>query len=242
MGYHSDENNNKDKFEKLLRFHHLHNYDELISFDEYVDKMKEDQKFIYYLTGINKEIVLNSVYLESVKQKNYDVLLLTEPIDEFISSKFDKFKEKKFCSLSKDGSNVTDENETKKLEEENKSFLDFVKETLKDKIESVKINNLLNDIPCLLTTSQFGWSANLERILKAQAIRDTNMDMFMKARKILEINLNNPLVKKLSESFDNNEKSKKILCCLYNCALINGGFDIENPKELTSNFIDLLNV
>jgi len=241
LAYHN-ETEKKTKIMDLLRFSHLHGTEneEIYSFRQYKEKMQEEQKNIYFLSGLNKEMLLNSPYLEVVKNKKYDVMFLTEPIDEFISSSFDAYDGVKMLSLAKEGINLTSEDDIKKVEEQNKDFLEFVKKSLTGRVFNVKISSLLNESPCVLTTASFGPSANLERLAKSQAI--SNNQMQFSTMKVLELNLKNEIVDFVKNNFKRDEKyCDNILNVLYNCCLINGGFLMEDTKSMTGQMYDFIN-
>ena len=181
LGVHED-SKNRDKLVELLRYNSVNNSDKLISLKEYVENMKEEDKCIYYICGDNKKSLSRSPLIERIKEKGHDILYFTDPIDEYMVQNVKEYMEKKLVDVSKEGIKF-DEDEIKKQTEENKGLIDFIKEQLGSRVTEVKVSDRLASTPCVLTTAEFGWTANMERIMKAQAIRNSQMDQFMGARK-----------------------------------------------------------
>ena len=235
LGVHED-NRNRDKLMKLLRFNSSNSSEELISLDDYVTNMKDGQDKIYFITGQNKQSLLCSPFIEKLKMEGLDVLLFTDPIDEYMVQSAKDYEEKKFVDVSKEGINFNEE-ELKKKEEENKDLITFLKETLGDSVQSVKVSDRLNDTPCVLVTSEHGWSANMERILKSQALRNSQMDSFMGAKKILEINMDHKIMKTLKDKMMQEGQKRQcsdIVHLLFDTAQINSGFNLEKPSDYAS--------
>ena len=232
LGVHED-NRNRDKLMKLLRFNSSNSPDEWISLDDYINNMKEGQEKIYFITGQSKQALLCSPFIEKLKIDGYDVLLFTDPIDEYMVQSAKDYNDKKFTDVSKEGIKFNEE-ELKKKEEENKDLLKFLKDTLGDKVQSVKVSDRLNDTPCILVTAEHGWSANMERIIKAQALRNSQMDSFMGSKKILEINLDHKIMKTLKTKMNDEDslgQCVNITLLLFDTAQINSGFTLEKPSD-----------
>lgn len=229
LGIHED-SANRDRLAKLLKFQHSKD-DKWVTLQEYVDAMPEGQKGIYYLSGDKREALLDSPFLEGLTKRGYDVLFLTEPIDEYMVQQLNKFAEKDLVNVTKDGVELDDDLKA----EDYKELVDFFKTTLGNKVESVKVSSRLQNTPCVLVSSKYGWSANMERIIKAQALRDTDMDMFMAGKKVMELNPSHPLVQ---ASF--LQKSVEKVNLLYQTSLLNSGYQLENPKEFVNKLYDLL--
>merc|ERR1711933_449695 len=191
LGVHED-STNRTKVAELMRYHTSKSGDEQISFKEYVDRMKEGQNDIYYITGESIAAVSSSPFLETLRKKGLEVLYMTDPIDEYAVQHLKEFDGKKLLSATKEGLELADDEEDKKKFEEAKEKTEglckLMKEVLDDKVEKVVVSNRLADSPCCLVTGEFGWSANMERIMKAQALRDASQSAYMSSKKTMEVN------------------------------------------------------
>merc|ERR1712037_627446 len=200
LGIHEDSTNRK-KLAGYLRYHTSASGDEMCGFGDYVSRMKENQKDIYYITGENKEIVTQSAFVERLKKRGLEVIYMTEPIDEYVVQQMKEFDGKNLVSVTKEGLELPEDEEEKKKREEDKAKYEPLCKVMKDildkKVEKVVVSNRLVNSPCCIVTSQYGWTANMERIMKAQALRDTSTMGYMAAKKHLEINPDHSIVETL---------------------------------------------
>jgi molecular chaperone HtpG len=236
LGIHEDSQNRK-KLSELLRYYSSVSGDEQTSFKEYVSRMKENQKDIYYITGESKDVVASSSFVEQVKKRGFEVIYMTEPIDEYCVQQLKEFDGKKLVSVTKEGLELPEsEDEKKKRESDSEKFDNLckvMKDILDKNVEKVTVSRRLVSSPCCIVTSQYGWSANMERIMKAQALRDTSTMGYMAAKKHLEINPDHAIIKSLKEKVDadKNDKSvKDLVVLLYETSLLSSGFSLENPQ------------
>merc|ERR1712071_515054 len=200
LGVHEDSTNRK-KIADLLRFSTSASGEEQCSLKEYVSRMKEAQKSIYYITGENKDQVSNSAFVERVKKGGFEVIYMTEPIDEYVVQQLKEYEGKQLVSVTKEGLELPEDEAEKKKHEEDKAKFEGLCKVMKDildkKVEKVVLSNRLVESPCCIVTSQYGWTANMERIMKAQALRDTSTMGYMAAKKHLEINPDHPIIESL---------------------------------------------
>jgi len=245
LGIHEDETHRK-KLAELLRFHSSASGEDQISFKEYVERMKPGQKGIYYITGESLDVVRNSPFLEALKARGLEVLFMVDPIDEYAVQQLKEFEDKKLLSCSKSGLELDlTEDEKKQKEEEKASYANLctkVKEILGDKVEKVEISDRIVGSPCVLVTGEFGWSANMERIMKAQALRDSSTSSFMVSKKTMEINPKHSIVKALRQKLaDGNEKAiRDLVMLLYDTSLLTSGFSLPEPTSFASRIHKLI--
>ena len=237
LGIHEDESN-RMKISKLLRFSTSKSKDELISFEKYIENMQEDQNNIYYIIGESKEYVEKAPFLEKLVKKDIEVIYMTDPIDEYMMQQLKEYDGKKFVNISKSDLKL-DEDVTNKYED----FCNSIKMILGDKIEKVIISNRLVSSPCCLVTSEFGWSANMERIMKAQALNNTSMNLYMMSKKTLELNSEHVIVKDLINKFNSDKNDitlKNLVNLMYDTSLLASGFTIEDPKLFSDRMYNMI--
>jgi len=235
LGIHEDSTNRK-KLAGHLRFYTSASGDEMCSLGDYVSRMKETQKDIYYITGESKEVVATSSFVERLKKRGLEVVYMTEPIDEYVVQQLKEFDGKNLVSVTKEGLELPeDEEEKKKREEDVKKFeplCKVMKDILDKKVEKVVVSSRLVSSPCCIVTSQYGWTANMERIMKAQALRDTSTMGYMAAKKHLEINPDHSIVENLrvrAEADKNDKSVKDLVMLLFETSLLSSGFSLEDP-------------
>ncbi|XP_076686087.1 heat shock protein 90 [Andrena cerasifolii] len=246
LGIHEDSQNRK-KLSELLRYHTSASGDEMCSLKDYVGRMKDSQKHIYYITGESKEQVTNSSFVERVKKRGFEVVYMTEPIDEYVVQQLKEFDGKQLVSVTKEGLELPEDEEEKKKREEDKTKFENLCKVMKDildkKVEKVVVSNRLVDSPCCIVTSQYGWTANMERIMKAQALRDTSTMGYMAAKKHLEINPDHPIMENLRQKAeaDKHDKSvKDLVMLLFETALLSSGFALEDPQVHASRIYRMI--
>merc|ERR1719159_1614679 len=212
----------------------------MTSLRDYVTRMKDGQKDIFYITGESRKAVEHSPFVEKLRAKGYEVLIMVDPIDEYCVGQLKDYDGHKLVCITKEGLKLDESEDETKRKEELKAKYDPLCTTMKDilgeKAEKVVMSDRLVDSPCVLVTGEYGWSANMERIMKAQALRDSTMGMYMSSRKTLEINPENPIVDELRKraSVDTNDKTvKDLVLLLFETALLNSGFSLEDPSTFT---------
>merc|ERR1712125_161839 len=234
LGIHEDQTN-REKLANFLRYNTSKTGEDQISLKEYVARMKEGQKDIYFITGESLAQVESAPFLEQLKKRGYEVLFMVDPIDEYVIQQLKDFEEKKLKNCSKEGLDIEDEDDKKKLEEQKAAFeglCTLVKEVLGDKVEKVLVGSRMQESPCVLVTSEWGWSANMERIMKAQALRDSSMSSYMVSKKTLEINPEHSIVVELKKRADADKSDrtvKDLIWLLYETSLLTSGFSLDEP-------------
>ena len=246
LGIHED-TTHRTKIAELLRYHSSKSGEEMVSFKEYIARMKEGQKFIYYITGESRQQVTNSPFIEKLKNKGYEVLYLVDPIDEYAIQQLKEFEGKQLKCCTKEGLEIEETEDEKKSLEEQKQAYDNVckkiKEILDAKVEKVVVGDRMQDSPCVLVTSEYGWTANMERIMKAQALRDNSMTSYMVSKKTMEINPKHGIVKELKNLLDKDQSNstvKDIVWLLYDTSLLNSGFSVEDPNTFAKRMYKML--
>jgi molecular chaperone HtpG len=245
LGIYEDANN-RDKLIKFLRYETSKSGETQISLDDYISNMPDHQESIYYITGENKKVVENSPFLEKLRSKNFEVLFMVDPMDEYVMQHVKEYEKKKFVNITREGLTLEEsEDEKARFEEEKKSLeelLAMIKIILGDKITKVSVSNRLSDSPCVLVTGEYGWTANMERIMKAQTL-GSHMTPVFSTPKSMEINPYHRIIKNLRNklSTNNSDKSiKDLVWLLYETSLLTSGFILEEPNKFGSRIHRLI--
>merc|ERR1719462_1067524 len=246
LGVHEDKKNSK-KLADFLRYHSTKSGDEQVSLKSYVEQMKDNQKVIYYITGENKEAVEGSPFLEALKKRDFEVIYMTDPIDEYAIQQLKEYQGKTMACATKEGLDLgLTEEEKKKAEEEKASYEDLckkVKDILGKKVEKVVISDRMVGSPCSLVTGEFGWSANMQRIMRAQALRDSSMSTYMAAKKTMELNPAHAIIIALKDKFAADaadSAAKDLVWLLYETSLLTSGFTLDNPGSFSNRIHRLI--
>merc|ERR550519_528544 len=246
LGIHED-NKNRNKLAELLRYYTTTSGDSITSLKDYVERMPEKQEVIYYITGESKEMVENSPFLEALKKRNFEVIYMTDPIDEHAVQQLKEYDGKKLMNVTKEGLDFGLTDEEKKEAEGKKAKFEGLckkmKEVLGDKVEEVLIGDRMVDSPASLVTTEYGWSANMQRIMKAQVLRDSQMSSFMVGKKKMEINPNHTIIQELQKKFAANASDrtvKDLVWLLFETAMLTSGFTLQEPVSFAKRIHKLI--
>merc|ERR1712050_661454 len=235
LGIHED-NKNRKRLAELLRYPSTKSGADMTSLKEYINRMKDKQEVIYYITGENKTTLQNSPFLETLKKRDLEVLFMCDAIDEHAIQQLKEYEGKKMMDVSKEGLDLSlSEDEKKRVEEEKKTFEALckkMKEILGESVEEVMVGERMVNSPASLVTTEYGWSANMQRIMKAQVLRDSQMSSFMMGKKKMEVNAGHPIMVELKKKFLENENDrtiKDLVWLIYDTAALTSGSSLQDP-------------
>merc|ERR1712139_352834 len=196
---------------------------------------------------MGKKAVESSPFLEKLKKKGFEVLYMVDPIDEYCVQQLKEYDGKKLLCASKEGLNIDESDDEKKAFEEEKAKTEglckLMKEVLDDKVEKVQVSNRIVDSPCVLVTGEYGWTANMERIMKAQALRDSSMSGYMSSKKTMELNPSHAIIKTLREKAEADQSDKTVkdlIWLLYDTSLLTSGFSLDEPTTFANRIHRLI--
>jgi len=246
LGIHEDSTNRK-KLSEYLRYFTSASGEEQTGLKDYVGRMKENQTSIYYITGESKDQVANSSFVERVRKRGFEVIYMTDPIDEYCVQQLKEFDGKKLVSVTKEGLELPESEEEKKKFEEDKvkyeKLCKVIKDVLDKKVQKVAVSNRLVSSPCCIVTGEYGWTANMERIMKAQALRDSSTMGYMASKKNLEINPDHSIMKTLREKVEadpDDKTAKDLIVLLFETSLLTSGFSLEEPQSHASRIFRMI--
>merc|ERR1712078_672992 len=244
-----EDSSNRTKLSKLLRFKSsVDEGKEWTSLEQYVGRMKDWQKSIYYISGKDMDEVKSSAFLERLRAKGLEVLLLVDPIDEYAIQNLTEFDGKKLQSVTKEGMTFGDEEDVDKkrndlYKEQFKPLTKWLKELFSDGVEKISVSTRLETTPCVFVTSQYGYSANMENIMKRQAFADNKRTQYLVSKKTMEINPRHPIFVELLKRIDEapeDEETKDLAWVMHDTALLNSGFPVSDAKQFSGRMYRML--
>ncbi|XP_036845601.1 endoplasmin [Oncorhynchus mykiss] len=236
-----EDHSNRTRLAKLLRFQTSNSDTVLASLEQYVERMKDKQDKIYFMAGTSRREAESSPFVESLLKKGYEVIYLTEPVDEYCVQALPEFDGKRFQNVAKEGIKFDESDKAKEtrevLEKEYEPLTTWMKDSaLKDKIEKAILSQRLTKSPCALVASQYGWSGNMERIMKAQAYqtgKDISTNYYASQKKTLEINPKHPLIKEMLKRISTDAKDQTasdLAMVLFETATLRSGYQLQDTK------------
>jgi len=234
-----DDRANKAKLAKLLRYQTTKSDGKLISLEEYVDRMSSKQKSIYYMTGESIDAVKNSPFLERLVSKNFEVVYMVDALDEYLVQSLTEFDGTPLQAITKEGLDLGDKDKLKKQEAEFEPLTTWLKTVYGDKVEKVTVSNRIAKSPCVLVSGQYGWSANMERIMKAQTFANSDEATHLHSKKTMEINPRHPIIKELAAKAAEHEGETQpqnlvdLANLLYDSALLSSGFAMRDTHDFS---------
>merc|ERR1712072_1434615 len=232
LGIHED-SQNRNKLADLMRYSSSKSGEDVTSLKDYVSRMKEDQKEIYCITGESKKAVEAAPFMETLKKRGFEVLYMVDPIDEYAIQQLKEYDGKKILNITKEGLNLEKTEDEKKEFEEKKAACEnlckLIKEVLGDKAEKVVVTDRLTSSPCCLVTGEYGWSANMERIMKAQALKDSSMSGYMASKKTMEVNPLHAIIEAFRARAEEDKTDKDLIWLLFDTSVLTSGFSLDEP-------------
>ncbi|KAM6926974.1 endoplasmin isoform 1-T1 [Lycodopsis pacificus] len=236
-----EDHSNRTRLAKLLRFITSNSDSVVTSLEQYVERMKEKQDKIYFMAGTSRKEAESSPFVERLLKKGYEVIYLTEPVDEYCIQALPEFDGKRFQNVAKEGVKFDESDKTKEkreaLEKEYEPLTTWLKDKpLKDMIEKAIVSQRLTNSPCALVASQYGWSGNMERIMKAQAYqtgKDISTNYYASQKKTLEINPKHPLIKQMLNKVNDNgedQTASDLAVVLFETATLRSGYQLADTK------------
>jgi molecular chaperone HtpG len=251
LGIHED-TTNREKLASFLRYESSKSDGLLTSFEDYIGRMNETQKSIYYITGESKKAIINSPFLEKLKKKDIEVLYMVDPIDEYVIQQLKDYNTKELVCITKENLNLGEEDSTEKesfesLKKDYEPVCAHIKSILGDEIEKVVVSNRLDNYPCVIVTGTFGWTANMQRIMKAQALRANDGMSSMMNKRTLEINPYNNIIKSIKAKLDDSDNTNSrtlsdLIHLLYDVTLQSSGFTLDDPSTFSNRILNLINI
>merc|ERR1719271_1506355 len=225
---------NRTRLAKLLRYATSKSGDKEISLEEYVANMKDDQKNIYYISGEDKDSLMKSPSVEKLLSKDIEIIFMTDSVDEYTVQHLTEFEGKRLINASREGLKLDEGDKEKKREEQYKELfkplLDFVKEILGKKVEKVSISKHLVSSPVVVLSADYGWTAQMEKVMKSQAFADQSKFEFMKSKRMFEVNPRHPMIielnSRLKEKADGDAGLKDMVMSLYLSAVVSAGYQL----------------
>jgi molecular chaperone HtpG len=249
LGVHED-SVNRTKLASLLRYESTKSESLLTSFEDYIGRMKEGQKGVYYITGESKKTVVNSPFLEKLKKRDIEVLYMVDALDEYVTQQLKEYGEHKLICITKENLDLpldeSSEKETfESLKKDYEKTCTYMKTVLGDSVEKVIVSNRLESSPCILATNQFGWTANMERIMKAQALGSNNSMSYMMSKKTMEINPYNNIVKRIHDKVNLGQEDRMLndlIHLLYDVTLQSSGFSLDDPVSFSKRILKFVDI
>ena len=241
-----EETGDRERVADLLMFYSANSPDKMITFDDYITSINENQKHIYYIAGDNMDILKTSPFLDRFKKNGLDVLFMTDPVDEYMCQRLMQYKECTLTCITKGDielPNTTDVDKEliKKQKEEYKSLCDYIKR-LYTNFSDVKITNKVAELPCIVSSPENGFSANMEKIIKSQTLGQTDNANVMLNKRVLEINPLHPIIKKIKNINDTEEYNslRDLLDLVINSALLYSGYQIIKPVDFSKKVLNVV--